>query len=170
VAINKRTVSGFPNNVRSKIDKDEEEALKKLAAQRFLGLKILAGQGASLDGLCSKFVTPHFKSAPRFAPNLVLRWPQAVARDISFVRAHDFRFHHLDETRLVLLRYVLGGMALDESGGRLLVHPVTHDLRNDRGDQCAVAQGERVGFTERLTHGRIACARTLVSPHKHVAQ
>lgn len=51
---------------------------------------------------------------PRLSPSLVLRRPQAIAGDISFVKTHQLGFHHLDKTWAIFQRHLLGGALPDE--------------------------------------------------------
>src|SRR3989304_1145457 len=93
-----------------------------------------------------------FTSAPCFPPRLIFGWPQTIAGKVAIVQAHQFRFHHLDETCATLLRYMLRGAPSDESGRGLLVHSTANDRRNGFGDQHAMMQTEWVRCSQRLAH------------------
>src|SRR3972149_221801 len=100
-------------------------------------------------GLCSVgLVTISITSVPSFPPCLIFGWSQAIAGNIAIVQAHQFRFHHLDETCETLLRYILRGAPSDESGRGLLVHSAVNDRGNRIGNQRAMLQTECVRLTQ----------------------
>src|SRR5215470_2043461 len=84
---------------------------------------------ARMHGICVDHeLAVNFASAPYLPPCMILRRSHVVAGEISLVKAHDLRFHHLDETCSILLCYALGGASLNEGSGRLFVHAATNDL------------------------------------------
>src|SRR3990167_9674091 len=87
-------------------------------------------------------------SAPCFPPCLIFGWPQTIAGKVAIVQAHQFGFHHLDETCETLLRYILRGAPSDESGRGLLVHSAVNDRGNRIGNQRAMLQTECVRLTQ----------------------
>src|SRR5712691_2865052 len=91
-------------------------------------------------------------SAPYLPPCMILRRPHVVAGEIPLVKAHDLRFHHLDETCLILLCYALSGASLNEGSGHLFVHAAPNDRGDGLGHYSAVVQAERVRFSQGLTH------------------
>ena len=69
---------------------------------------------------------------PDLLPRLEFAWPDLVAREVSFVKAHEFRLGHVLEFFAFGLRdIVFLHPGRDISRGCLPVHPPAHDLADD---------------------------------------